>query len=196
MPLANQNFVAGGNINPSRFVSPAAAAAAWLTSTAYLVGQQVTQGGLTYICLVAHTSGTFATDLAASDWQLTPTNTAVDRDGSMTVIQSAGATVRILGVSMEGTDYPPLTDPRVTVGGYAAIPGEELQVYGLGEVCLLTLGGTVLNGATLTSDSSGKGVSITPANSGTVNYVGALAMQAGVSGEQILVQVMPGTTLV
>jgi hypothetical protein len=45
--------------------------AAWVTTTAYIPGNLVTQGGLYYRCLVAHTSGTFATDLAAGDWALT-----------------------------------------------------------------------------------------------------------------------------
>lgn len=40
----------------------------WLTSTAYAVGDVVTQSSVFYKCLVAHTSGTFATDLAAGDW--------------------------------------------------------------------------------------------------------------------------------
>lgn len=41
---------------------------AWLTSTSYAVGAYVTQSGTTYRCLIAHTSGTFATDLAALKW--------------------------------------------------------------------------------------------------------------------------------
>lgn len=41
---------------------------AWLTATAYVARDVVTQGGNTYICVVAHTSGTFATDLAAVKW--------------------------------------------------------------------------------------------------------------------------------
>lgn len=41
---------------------------AWLTSTSYVVGNFVTNGGTTYYCIVAHTSGTFATDLAAAKW--------------------------------------------------------------------------------------------------------------------------------
>jgi hypothetical protein len=42
--------------------------ASWLTGTAYVVGDLRTNAGTTYYCLVAHTSGTFATDLAASKW--------------------------------------------------------------------------------------------------------------------------------
>lgn len=43
-------------------------ASAWVTSFSYVVGNFVTFGGLNYYCLKAHTSGTFATDLAAGDW--------------------------------------------------------------------------------------------------------------------------------
>lgn len=45
-------------------------ALAWETSKAYTIGKVVTQTSLFYKCLVAHTSGTFATDLAAGDWVL------------------------------------------------------------------------------------------------------------------------------
>lgn len=47
------------------------APAAWITATAYVAGPPasvVTQGGETYVCLTSHTSGTFATDLAAAKW--------------------------------------------------------------------------------------------------------------------------------
>jgi len=42
----------------------------WLTATAYQVGDVVQQIGSAYICVVAHTSNVFATDLAALKWQL------------------------------------------------------------------------------------------------------------------------------
>lgn len=42
---------------------------AWVTSTAYVVGDYVLQSNTIYYCLIAHTSGTFATDLAASKWE-------------------------------------------------------------------------------------------------------------------------------
>lgn len=40
----------------------------WVTSTAYVVGDIVEESSIAYICVVAHTSGTFATDLAAVKW--------------------------------------------------------------------------------------------------------------------------------
>ena len=47
---------------------------AWAPDTAYVVGdvRTVSTSGECYRCLVAHTSGTFATDLAASKWVLMP----------------------------------------------------------------------------------------------------------------------------
>lgn len=41
---------------------------AWATTTVYVVGDVVTQDGLRYLAATAHTSGTFATDLAAAKW--------------------------------------------------------------------------------------------------------------------------------
>jgi hypothetical protein len=42
--------------------------AAWATSTAYVAGDIRSNGGVNYYCTTAHTSGTFATDLAAGKW--------------------------------------------------------------------------------------------------------------------------------
>ncbi len=42
----------------------------WLTATAYVAKDVVYQAGGTYICNTPHTSGTFATDLAALKWVL------------------------------------------------------------------------------------------------------------------------------
>ncbi|NCB43095.1 MAG: hypothetical protein EOM59_10810 [Clostridia bacterium] len=43
-------------------------ATAWATATDYEVGDYVTQTDVIYYCLTAHTSGVFATDLAADKW--------------------------------------------------------------------------------------------------------------------------------
>lgn len=41
---------------------------AWQTSHGYVVGDFVKESDVIYYCLIAHTSGTFATDLAAGKW--------------------------------------------------------------------------------------------------------------------------------
>ena len=43
---------------------------AWATATSYFPNDLVIRGGQVYLCLLANTSGTFATDLAASKWEL------------------------------------------------------------------------------------------------------------------------------
>ena len=45
------------------------AGVAWLTSTAYVVDDERDEEGIKYVCLVNHTSGVFADDLAAGKWQ-------------------------------------------------------------------------------------------------------------------------------
>jgi len=45
----------------------------WQTSTVYSTGDVIETGGSTYICIVAHTSGTFSTDLGNTKWQLVAT---------------------------------------------------------------------------------------------------------------------------
>jgi hypothetical protein len=56
-----------GNTGPAAWLPPVA----WLTATNYTVGPPasvVTFSGETYVCLITHTSGVFATDLAAGKW--------------------------------------------------------------------------------------------------------------------------------
>lgn len=40
----------------------------WVTSQSYRVGNSITKDGIIYTCLIAHTSGTFSTDLTANRW--------------------------------------------------------------------------------------------------------------------------------
>lgn len=49
-----------------------AAPAAWATTTAYAGGDIRSNGGVNYYCVTAHTSGVFATDLAAGKWYAMP----------------------------------------------------------------------------------------------------------------------------
>ena len=46
------------------------AGSAWTTATDYVVNDLVSSGGVIYICLFAHTSGVFATDLSNLKWEI------------------------------------------------------------------------------------------------------------------------------
>lgn len=66
---------------------------AWVGGTAYAKGDIVLQGGIVYLCMVAHTAGVFATDLAAGDWgQVTANATAATTSFAPTSTISAVTT--------------------------------------------------------------------------------------------------------
>jgi hypothetical protein len=70
----------------------------WVTATAYVIGDLVTQSGVSYACVVAHTSGTFATDLAANKWMsVTPVYTSFG--ASVLGAADASAAQTLLGIS-------------------------------------------------------------------------------------------------
>jgi hypothetical protein len=89
----------------------------------------------------------------------------------------------IIGISQVGMRRTPgLAGSDIAI---AALAGEVIQVWGLGDVCPLTFGGTVTRGDLLMSDANGNGITAT----GT-NECGARALQSGVSGGTGLVQIV------
>jgi hypothetical protein len=85
-----------------------------------------------------------------------------------------------IGVSGAGT--------QTYDSSYHATAGHTARVHGLGEICLLELGGTVSAGDFLTPDASGKGVKGSLTVSTHQDY-GAVAKKNGFSGEFVTVQV-------
>ena len=101
----------------------------------------------------------------------------------------ATANSKIIGVAQEGSNKAPLSD--VVSTNYAAEAGEELRLFGDGDVCLLEAGDVVTVGDLLKSDSVGRGVPV--AGGSTVEYTGAVALQAAAAaGVKIQVQVQIG----
>jgi len=102
-----------------------------------------------------------------------------------------GAGDEPIGISMEGTNYPPIDDPHVTVAGYAAVSGESLRIYGDGdESVLITAGAAFSAGAHLKADTDGKGIATTAATDAS----GAVALQAATAKDQLVpvqVQINP-----
>jgi hypothetical protein len=83
----------------------------WATATAYAISpaaDYVVQGGAVYACAVAHTSGTFATDLAAGKWYLlqgvtaaqlvAPTGASLVGYGTTNISVLEGSVVNIFSV--------------------------------------------------------------------------------------------------
>ena len=98
----------------------------------------------------------------------------------------AGAGESCFGISQMGTRNPPYS---TLDDGYAAIDGEDLEVFGVGETTLLEIAATVVPGDRLKADASGKGTPVTANN----DEYGAVATRAGVSGDLIPVYVEPNS---
>jgi len=106
----------------------------------------------------------------------------IDTTGDGLALQ-AGAGDKCLGISQSGMKRAPGLPGSDTA--IAAEAGDPVQVYALGDVAMLTLGGTVARGDYLKSDATGRGVT---ASSG--DEVGAVALQSGTVGTLSLVQVL------
>lgn len=89
----------------------------WVTATAYTVGQSVVFSGAPYYCVVAHTAGTFATDLAAGKWTL-PNITIPD--ASVTTAKIADGSVTSAKIADGGIATTDLADSSVTTAKIAA----------------------------------------------------------------------------
>lgn len=82
---------------------------AWVTATAYALGDVVIEDGVVYLCMEAHTSGTFATDLVNELWgPLTFVQTASDTPFSeTTTLESTNVQAAI--AELDGDVRAPLT---------------------------------------------------------------------------------------
>jgi hypothetical protein len=109
-----------------------------------------------------------------------------DSSASHTVLE-ADANERTVGIAGSETNQPPLSD--LVSSSNHATTGQSVHAYGPGEECYLELGDTVVNGGLLKSDADGKGVPIASTGT-TIQQVGARALEDGVSGNKIRVEVI------
>lgn len=96
----------------------------------------------------------------------------------------ADANEDAIGISYQDGKYPPLND-LVTTNNHAE-NGDPIRLYGEGDICLLTLGGSVTAGNQIKSDADGQGVAASSAG----DKVRAVALESGSSGEKRLVQIV------
>lgn len=96
----------------------------------------------------------------------------------------ADANEACIGVSQDHTRDAPVPNADTD----AAEAGDPVSINPIGSVCLLELGGTVTRADELKSDADGKGV-VRATTGTTLQNVGAIALESGVSGEFIKVLV-------
>jgi len=96
----------------------------WITSKVYAVDEVVIESNKIYKCLTAHTSGTFATDLSASKWQIV-SGTIVET-GGITPLANGGTNKNLTAVN-GGVIYTDADSHEVSAAGTS---GQELQSNG------------------------------------------------------------------
>ena len=126
----------------------AAANGNWATSTLYVPGNTVLDGGVIYDCVQTHTSGTFANDLASGYWQAV-TNFVAAHVGSywQLAYNQAQAYIQALATGSAAS----YTLPTVTMGQSSytqqLVGTWEVQTYGVWQG-LVTIGVSYDNGKT------------------------------------------------
>ena len=107
------------------------------------------------------------------------------------VIQAAANTDNtIIGISQPGSYDPPGTTGAASDAARAGLP---LEVYSVGDVCLLEIGaGGVTAGDYLTPDANGKGVTLTLTDGANVRCYGAKALETASAGDKARVLVILG----
>jgi microcystin-dependent protein len=90
---------------------------AWVTATAYVLNNLVSNSGNSYICTTAHTSDVFATDLAAGKWEL---------------LASKGAAGAGSGDMVGSNNLSDLTDAVAARTNLGVAIGSQVQAYSAG----------------------------------------------------------------
>lgn len=145
--------------------------APWLTGTSYTVGRSVSQSNVIYRCLVAHTSGTFATDLAAGKWTIMIDLSSVGSFTAGTFTGNGVTTAYNLGVQIVDANRVIWTENGVVV-----TPGSGYTVSGTTLTRTVAPGGGVaiswrLLGSTTLSTPSDNSVSTSKLVDGAVTTV-------------------------
>lgn len=128
----------------------------WTTATDYVVNDLVYDSGtgFAYICVVDHTSGTFATDYSSAYWEIFASSGGVSHSAiGLTIAQAASASaVRTAIGTVIGTDVlAPDGDGSSLTGIEGSIVGEVRTVL----LASAPSGWLLLDGSTIGDSSSG-----------------------------------------
>lgn len=107
-------------------------------------------------------------------------------------LQCSGPGVEIIGIAGVYTNRMQGQDGAPAQGYPAATVNQPILVYGDGEETILMVGSgyTIEPDNLLVSDASGNGIPLDPTTTTPVQWVGARAIEGGVSGDPIRVTVV------
>lgn len=163
----------------------------WVTATTYEVGDVVENSNSSYIAIEAHTSGTFAADLAANKWQVVASSASLpSQSGSNGKVlttdgsNASWASVSTLALPITGgTLTGALSGTTASFSG-ALAAGATTITGDTGITGGLTVSGNETVGGNLTT--SGNLIvtgSITPSSSGIIGTTAGGSAPSGVVGE-------------
>lgn len=115
---------------------------AWVTTTVYASGDLVEESGNCYICVIPHTSGTFATDLAALKWELFAASTATlapSTANKALIDDGAGGSVwGVIDAARTDGSFAPKASPTLTGTiqntGITSFTGDIIKAGGIKEI--------------------------------------------------------------
>lgn len=163
---------------------------AWLTATVYTIGDVTHESNKIYLALTSHTSGTFATDLAANDWielsddlnrETSVTDNALPRwDGtggddvqdSLVIVSDLGAVTGITDLTITGDLGLGLTTNSVIFQGASTLSEDNTNFTWTDGSDTLNVTGAVtvdnfsLDGNTLASTDTNGNVVVSPDGTG------------------------------
>lgn len=101
----------------------------WVTATAYAVNTLAEDDGSVYICVEAHTSGTFATDLAAVKWQLfsgkSLPQSFLDEDDMVSDDATAVASQQSIKAYVDASGYTLLDEDAMGTDSATAVASQQ-----------------------------------------------------------------------
>lgn len=129
-PLLDENVDAAKTLR----LNDASITTDWVTATAYVPGDVRDHDGVIYFCLVGHTSGTFATDLADGKWEVYNLLTASEALFEAGHVGSYWQLAHLREASFISTD---ITVPADWVTATAYVVGNIRRESGTNYVCLV-----------------------------------------------------------
>lgn len=158
----------------------------WLTGTAYVQLDLVTESGTTYICLEDHTSGTFLTDLTAEKWAAIEANyvpyAVAITGGTITgitdlAIADGGTGASTAAAARNNLGVPATTETKNT--GYTIVAGDRGKlIVGTTTLTLsLTAAATLGNSFYVYVRAAGGVVTIDPDGSETIDGAATTTLQ-------------------
>lgn len=134
---------------------------AWLTATVYDVNDLARENGSTYICLAAHTAGTFSADLSAGRWELFaqqgspgPGTGDMLAANNLSDVASVATARTNLGGTATGVAVFTAADAaaaRVAIGATGIVPTGGIIMWS-GSIASVPSGWALCNGASGTPD--------------------------------------------